>query len=148
MVVVVVVVVVFVSSSTLINVDLSTFSHCLNWIDHISNFFGDFISYKISSFNTITLSLGNSFLKSKQGSTYLFEALLGKFVLSQPYVRWINMKTYISANFPSSQDLTVAIKLPYMCHIFGIYTWRIWGNTKKHISGVCTFYLVIFLTIS
>ena len=96
----------------------------------------------------LTLSLGNSFLKSKQGSTYLFEALLGKFVLSQPYVRWINMKTYISANFPSSQDLTVAIKLPYMCHIFGIYTWRIWGNTKKHISGVCTFYLVIFLTIS
>ena len=40
----------------------------------------------------------------EQGSTYIFEALSGNFILSQPYVRWINMNTYSPTNFPSPWD--------------------------------------------
>ena len=36
-----------------------------------------------------------------QGSTYLFEPLLWKFILSQPYIGWINIKTYAQTNFPN-----------------------------------------------
>ena len=39
-----------------------------------------------------------------QGSTYLFEALSWKFILSQPYVGWINMKAYINTNFANPED--------------------------------------------
>ena len=41
------------------------------------------------------------FTQKKQGLTYLFEALLWTFLLSQSYIRWINMKTYSPASFPS-----------------------------------------------
>ena len=43
----------------------------------------------------------------QQGLTYLFEVLLWKFILSQPYVQWIKMKTYSPTNCSSPLDKIV-----------------------------------------
>ena len=45
-----------------------------------------------------------SYKDSAQGSTYLFEMLSWKPILSQPYVGWIEMKTYSPTNFISPYD--------------------------------------------
>ena len=44
-----------------------------------------------------------------QGSTYLFEVPLWKFILSQPYVWRIKMKTHSRANFPSPGPIFLKI---------------------------------------
>ena len=45
----------------------------------------------------ILLKYQINFQKQWQGSTYLFEVLSWKFILSQPYVEWIKMKAYTVA---------------------------------------------------
>ena len=39
-----------------------------------------------------------------QGLNYIFEGLSWKVILSQPYVRWIRIKTHSPTNFPSPKD--------------------------------------------
>ena len=40
-------------------------------------------------------------MDDSQGSTYLFQMLSWKFIILQPYVGWIKMKTYSATNFAS-----------------------------------------------
>ena len=87
-----------------------------------------------------------------QGSTYLFEVLLWKFILSQIYVGWIKMKIYSPANFPSpSQPIEQYIshkywkqnnclKLPFLRPNRYLFVWisNILSRIKCKISSKLT----------
>ena len=72
-----------------------------------------------------------------QGSTYLFKVLSWKFILLQPYVRWIKMKTYSPTNFPSPQD-----------NLFPKTTEKKFIVWNYHFSGRTTIYLFEFSNIN
>ena len=72
-----------------------------------------------------------------QGWTYLFKVLSWKFILLQPYVRWIKMITYSATNLPNPQD-----------NIFFKTTENKFVVWNYHFSGRTTIYMFGFSNIN
>ena len=74
-------------------------THSLNYLEMMRG--NHFLCPKQKTVVFINLCNCNFPVFSLQGSNYLFEVLSSKFILSQPYVGWIRMKTYSPTYFPS-----------------------------------------------
>ena len=103
----------------------------------------DFIIYEIVCAQTNFMLLILAFKPKTypthifQGSDYLFEMLLRKFILLQPYVGWVKMKTCRSTNFLS----------PYYS-IFPAFTENIFNVWNYRFSGLTSIYLFKFSDIN
>ena len=78
------------------------------------------------------------------GLTHLFEVQSWKFILSQPYLGWIKMKTYSQTNFSSPQDnlfLTENKLIVWNCSfsgLTGIYLFKFSNTNSKIKCKICS----------